>query len=95
MAAKKPASLSVAQRRVLRALVAAGGSKLLVGGELPHRTVQLREDRGWLKIERGGTISKCPRSGVDVFTPGPSTAVITDAGRAIELRDRTGIEASS
>lgn len=87
----RSASLSVAQRRVLRALVAAGGSKLLVNGELPHRTVQLCQDRGWLKIERGGTTTKCPRTGLNVSTSAPSTAVLTDEGRAVELRDRTGV----
>lgn len=88
-----PTKLSTAQRRVLRALVQAGGSKLLVGGELPTRTIHLLEDRGLLRVERGGTTSKCPKSGVDVFSPGPSTAHITEAGRDAELFDRTGATA--
>lgn len=87
--------LSVAQRRVLRALVAAGGSKLVVTGEggLPRVTINHLAGLGLVRVQPGGTTSKCPRSGIDVFQPGPSTAHITDEGRRVEQIDRTGVDA--
>lgn len=85
------ANITVAQRRVLRALVAAGGSRFMGVPEIPTRTVEVLAARGWVRIERGGLTFKCPRTGIDTFTPSPSTVHITDGGRDVELRDRTGI----
>lgn len=79
--------LSAAQRRVLRALVAAGGSKLMTP-DVPRVTVNKLVELGFVTVKPGGTTSKCPRSGVDVFTPGPATATITGAGREAEQLDR-------
>ncbi len=79
--------LSPAQRRVLRTLVASGGSKLMTP-DVPRVTVSKLASLGFVKVTPGGTMSKCPRSGVDVFTPGPATATITTEGRDAEQRDR-------
>lgn len=83
--------LTDAQRRVLRRLVAAGGSAALGVPEMPTRTVELLASRGLVRVERGGITTKCPRSGIDVFTPSPSTAHLTQDGRDAEFTDRTGI----
>ena len=74
-------NLSSAQHRVLTALVAAGGAKVLHDTSLPRVTINKLASLGFVKVTPGGTTSTWPRSGVGVFTPGPATATITDAGR--------------
>jgi hypothetical protein len=79
--------LSTAQRHVLQVLVAAGGSKL-VTAELSRVSINKLTSLGFVTVKPGGTTSTCPRSGVDVFTPGPATVTITAEGRLAEQQDR-------
>lgn len=73
--------LSPVQARALASL--ADNGDLFCGGvELPRRTVAVLERRGLVRVHPGGATSKCPRSGVDVFTPGPALVSITPDGWA-------------
>ena len=80
--------LSPVQAGALASL--ADNGDLFSGGlELPRRTVAVLEHRGLVRVHPGGTTAKCPRSGVDVFTPGPALVSITPAGLAALGREPT------
>jgi len=74
-------SLTKSQREHLAYLSRNGATLLRSGGTLNRRVLNKLADTGLVKITPGGTTAKCPRSGVDVFTPGPDTVAITFEGR--------------
>lgn len=77
--------LTTAQREHLTRLACSAETRVTVRNSTGWnaRVLAALHDAGLVVVHPGGTESRCPRSGVQVFTPGPSTVELTDAGREV------------
>mgnify|MGYP006273921523 CR=1 FL=1 len=79
-----PLRLTASQRAHLVRLATAGGRAAVLRACGWHRAVlDALATHGLVVVHPGGSTSRCPRTGIGVFTPGVATVEITEAGRVL------------